>query len=99
MDVSQDHRSAFGCRRGSLGVHVDVSHIAATLPGQTVTVEATCTKVDGRRLSFHITAHDGIDLISEGDHERMIVDWKKYEARVNDKAKRARVEAVMRKAN
>ena len=32
---------------GSLGVHIDVSHIAPTVPGQTVTVEATCTKVVG----------------------------------------------------
>ena len=28
---------------GSLGVHIDVSHIAATVPGQTVTVDAECT--------------------------------------------------------
>ena len=34
---------------GSLGVHIDVSHIAATVPGQTVTVDAECTKVEGRR--------------------------------------------------
>ncbi|MGL4397568.1 MAG: thioesterase family protein [Hyphomicrobium sp.] len=82
---------------GSLGVHINVSHLAATLPGQIVRVEATCTKVDGRRLSFHVSAHDGIDLIGEGDHERMVVDWAKFEHRVNDKAKRARVEAVMRR--
>ena len=35
---------------GSLGVHIDVSHIAATVPGQTVTVDAECTKVSGRRV-------------------------------------------------
>jgi len=37
---------------GSLGVHIDVSHIAATVPGQTVTVEAEGTKVEGRRVFF-----------------------------------------------
>jgi len=83
---------------GSLGVHIDVSHLAATLPGQTVTVEAECTKVDGRRIHFHVKAHDGLDLIGEGDHQRMIVDWEKFEGRVNDKAKRARVDAVMRRS-
>lgn len=83
---------------GSLGVHINVSHLAATLPGQTVTVDAECTKVDGRRVAFHVVAHDGLDLIGEGDHERVIVDWAKYEARVNKKAKRARVGAVLRKA-
>lgn len=83
---------------GSLGVHIDVSHTAATVPGQTVTVQAECTKIDGRRLSFHVRAHDGLDLIGEGDHERMIVDWNKFEQRVNDKAKLARLAPISRKA-
>ena len=83
---------------GSLGVHINVSHVAATVPGQTVTVDAECTKIDGRRLYFHVKAHDGLDLIGEGDHQRMIVDWVKYEARVNEKAKRARLAPITRKA-
>jgi fluoroacetyl-CoA thioesterase len=83
---------------GSLGVHINVSHVAATVPGQTVTVDAECTKIDGRRLYFHVKAHDGLDLIGEGDHLRMIVDWEKYEARVNEKAKRARLAPITRKA-
>jgi fluoroacetyl-CoA thioesterase len=82
---------------GSLGVYSAVSHVAATLPGQTVTVYAECTKIDGRRVHFHVKAHDGIDLIGEGDHQRMIVNWEKYEQRVNEKAKMARVDAMMRK--
>ena len=58
---------------GSLGVHIDVSHIAATVPGQTVTVDAECTGVDrSARLVPACRAHDGIDLIGEGRHERMI---------------------------
>ena len=83
---------------GSLGVHINVSHVAATVPGQTVTVDAECTKIDGLRLYFHVKAHDGLDLIGEGDHQRMIVDWEKYEARVNEKAKRARLAPITRKA-
>jgi fluoroacetyl-CoA thioesterase len=81
---------------GSLGVHINVSHVAATVPGQTVTVDAECTKVAGRRLSFHVKAHDGIDLIGEGEHERMIVNWEKFEKRVNDKAKLARLAPITR---
>ena len=76
---------------GSLGVHIDVSHIAATVPGQTVTVDAECTGVAGRRITFHVKAHDGIELIGEGRHERIIVPWKQFVARVNAKAKLARV--------
>jgi fluoroacetyl-CoA thioesterase len=81
---------------GSLGVHIDVSHVAATVPGQTVTVDAECTKVEGRRISFHVKAHDGIDLIGEGEHQRVIVDWAKFEQRVNEKAKLARLAPITR---
>jgi len=79
---------------GSLGIHIDVSHTAATVPGQTVTVDAECTKVTGRRVSFHVKAHDGIELIGEGKHERIIIPWATFVARVNKKAKIARVAPI-----
>jgi fluoroacetyl-CoA thioesterase len=79
---------------GSLGVHVDFSHLAATVPGQTVTVAAECTAIDGRRVTFHVQAHDGIDLISEGRHERMVVVWDRFVDRVNAKASRAGIGTI-----
>jgi fluoroacetyl-CoA thioesterase len=79
---------------GSLGVHIDVSHSAATVPGQTVTIDAECTKIAGRRVSFHVKAHDGIDMIGEGRHERMIISWTRFVKRVNEKAKLARVAPI-----
>lgn len=79
---------------GSLGIHINVSHGAATVPGQTVTVEAECTEVAGRRVTFHVKAHDGVDLIGEGSHQRMVVPWKRFVARVNEKAKVAQVPPI-----
>lgn len=79
---------------GSLGVHINVSHLAATVPHQVVTVEAEVTKVDGRRVAFHVKARDEFDVIGEGEHERVIVTWDKFISRVNDKAKRARVAGI-----
>ncbi len=76
---------------GSLGIHVDVSHSAATLPGMTVTVEAECTAVQGRKVSFKVRAHDGVDVIGEGRHDRAVVAWDKFNARVAEKAKLAKV--------
>ncbi len=76
---------------GSVGIHVDVSHSAATLPGMTVTVEAELTEVAGRKVAFKVRAHDGIDVIGEGRHERAVVAWDKFNARVADKAKAAQV--------
>jgi fluoroacetyl-CoA thioesterase len=83
---------------GSLGIHIDVSHIAATVPGQTVTVDAECTAVDGRRIAFNVKAHDGIELIGEGRHVRMVVALERFVARVNQKAKAARVTEIVNPA-
>jgi fluoroacetyl-CoA thioesterase len=74
---------------GSVGVHVDVSHLAATPPGMTVTVEAECLEVVGQRIGFKVKAHDGLDLIGEGRHERYVVMWDKFNARVAAKAAQA----------
>lgn len=73
---------------GSLGTHIDVSHVAATPPGFDVTVDTQVTKVDGRRVWFKIEANDGVDKIGEGRHERAVVVWQKFKARVAEKAVR-----------
>lgn len=88
LKVLEPHMEA---GEGSLGIHINVSHMAATVPGQTVTVEAECTKVEGRRVWFHVKARDEIDVIGEGDHQRMVVNTDKFVAKVNEKAKKARV--------
>ncbi len=72
---------------GSLGIHINVSHSAATVPGQTVTVTCACTSVNGRRVAFEVTAHDGVEVIGAGTHERMVVPWRRFVGRVNDKAR------------
>ena len=74
---------------GSLGVHVDVSHLAATLPGMTVTVDVEVSEIVGNRVAFTVKAHDGIDTIGEGRHERFVVMWDKFNARLAVKAKKA----------
>ena len=76
---------------GSLGVRVDIGHLAATPPGMTVTVECECIEVKGKKAVFKLRAHDGVDLIGEGRHERFIVAWDKFNARVLEKAKAAGV--------
>jgi fluoroacetyl-CoA thioesterase len=73
---------------GSLGVHIDVSHTAATPPGLTVTVDAECVAVDGPRITFALKAHDGMDAIGEGRHQRFVVVWDKFNARLDDKRAR-----------
>jgi len=76
---------------GSLGTHIDVSHKAATPPGFTVTVEAECIELRGPRARFKIIAHDGVEEIGSGTHERFIVGWDRFNRSVA--AKRAKTGA------
>jgi len=73
----------------TLGTHVNFSHEAATPPGLTVTVSVRLTAVDGRKLSFEVQAHDGVDRISSGTHERYLIDASRFRTKVADKAARA----------
>lgn len=74
---------------GSLGTHVDFSHEAATPPGMTVTVEAKVLAVDGAKVRFEVSGHDGVDRIGGGEHERFVVKWDKFNRRVADKRTKA----------
>lgn len=71
----------------TVGIHVNFSHVAATPPGLTINVKGRLEKVEGRKLSFSIVADDGIDRISEGTHERFIIDAEKFNAKMAEKAK------------
>ncbi|HUP94355.1 MAG TPA: thioesterase family protein [Burkholderiales bacterium] len=77
-------------REQSLGTRIDVTHIAATPPGLTIEVEVRLRKVEGRKLTFALSAHDGIDMISEGTHERHVIDVERFEAKVEAKKPRGR---------
>ena len=71
----------------SVGVLVNVRHLAATPIGATVTARAELIGVEGRRLTFRVSAGDGIDTIGEGLHERALIDLDRFQARAE--AKRA----------
>jgi fluoroacetyl-CoA thioesterase len=72
-------------REQSLGTLVNFPHLAAAPPGLTITVDVTPDKIDGRRLYFPAVAHDGVDHITEGKHERVVIDKAKFESRLTDK--------------
>ena len=77
-------------REQTLGTHVDLSHLAATLPGMTVEVRARLERVEGRKLFFSVSARDDLDVITEGRHERHVIDKARFDERVE--TKRARFE-------
>lgn len=69
----------------TVGTHIDVSHEAATPPGLEVTATVELIAVEGKKLIFSVEAHDGIDLISRGRHERFVITKEKFDAKVEAK--------------
>jgi len=68
-------------REQTVGISIDLNHVAGTPPGLTVTVRGKLEKIEGRKLTFSLVADDGVEQISEGTHVRFIIDA----ARFNDK--------------
>lgn len=69
----------------TVGIHIDVNHIAATPPGLEITTKVKLIEVNGRKLVFEVEAHDGVDLISQGKHERFIIYKDKFDAKMKGK--------------
>jgi fluoroacetyl-CoA thioesterase len=69
----------------TVGTHIDVSHEAATPVGLEVTATVELLSVEGRKLVFAVEAHDGVDLISKGRHERHVINKVKFEAKLDAK--------------
>lgn len=65
----------------TVGMKVDVEHLAATPIGMAVTARSELLEVEGRRLVFNVEAHDGVDLVGRGTHVRFIVAEEKFLAR------------------
>ncbi len=69
----------------SLGIHVDISHVAATPVGMKVHATAEVTAVEGNRIRFRVAAHDEAEIIGEGTHERVVVNVERFDKRVQKK--------------
>jgi fluoroacetyl-CoA thioesterase len=74
----------------SVGVEVDIKHLAATPIGLTVTARAEVISVEDATVTFTIEAYDGIEKIGEGRHVRAPVHLERFIQRVNTKASRTK---------
>ncbi|MEG2068685.1 MAG: thioesterase family protein [Acidaminococcaceae bacterium] len=69
----------------SVGISLNITHDAATLPGHLITASAELTAVEGRRLYFKLSAHDGKTLIGQGTHQRFLVDTENFMQKLHTK--------------
>ncbi len=73
----------------TVGAQVNVSHLAATPLGMTVTATAKLVSATARTATFEVVAHDGTEKVGEGTHVRGVVDLAKFEKRWRSKAQAA----------
>jgi fluoroacetyl-CoA thioesterase len=72
----------------SVGMEVSVRHLAPTLLGMAVDITATVTAVEGRKVTFMVSAKDELELICEATHARFVVDVARTFERLKMKAAR-----------
>lgn len=69
----------------SLGIHLDVSHVAATPVGLRITASAEVLRAEGRTIAFRVEARDPFEPIGAGTHERVVVSVARFDERVRRK--------------
>jgi len=69
----------------TVGTRIDISHIAATLPGIEVTAKVRLIEMEGRRLVFEVEAFDEVGPISQGKHERFIINKSKFDDKLKER--------------
>ena len=69
----------------TVGIHLDVSHLAATPIGMNVIAKATLEAIDNKKLTFKVEAFDDQEKIGEGTHTRYIIQIDKFLQRAKNK--------------
>lgn len=72
--------------QGTVGISLNVEHVAPTPLGMKVVCETELVEVDGRKLKFNVSVSDTCGLIGRGTHERFIINEEKFQAKANAKA-------------
>lgn len=67
----------------TVGIHVDIKHLKATVPGNNVRAEAKLVKQEGKKLFFEVNAFDSKDIIGTGKHTRFIIETEKFLEKAN----------------
>ena len=74
----------------TVGIHVDVGHVAATPVGMQLTADIELIEIDGKTLLFKVSCRDEAGLIGEGLHRRAIIDVARFMQRLQEKSPRPR---------
>ena len=65
----------------TVGIHVNVSHVASTPIGKKVWCDTELIEIDRRRLVFKVAVYNDNGLVGEGTHERFVIDVARFKAK------------------
>ena len=86
--ASTSLRPYLAADEGTVGTHLDVAHTSATPIGMKVWADAVVTAVDGKKITFEVSAFDEAGEIGRGTHERFIIRPEKFLAKAQGKLTR-----------
>jgi len=69
--------------QSSVGTQINVDHIAASPLGAEITAVAVITGIDGRKVTFDLSASDNKNEVGKGTHTRFIIDIERFMAKLN----------------
>ena len=70
---------------GTVGIQLNLEHLAPTPVGMKVWCETVLTKIDGRKLTFSITAFDETGKIGAAVHDRFMIEETKFQSKADKK--------------
>ena len=73
--------------QGTVGIRMEIDHLAATPLNQKVWAETELIEIDGRILTFHVAAFSNIEKIGEGIHKRCIIYNDRFIQKTEDRYK------------
>ncbi len=80
--------------KDSVGMSIEIEHLAPTLLGMWAEITSTVTALDGNSVTFEISARDGLETIARGRHRRFLVDPARLAQRLKAKQEKARTLAT-----
>ena len=63
----------------TVGMRIQLDHLAPSKVGARVTADATLEKIEGRRLTFTVSVNDEKGLVAAGKVTRVVVDRERFE--------------------
>lgn len=68
---------------GTVGISINIKHLKAVPKGEKITCTSLITGQEGNKISFEVMVFHGTELVGSGEHQRYIIDEKRFLAKLS----------------